>query len=114
MNKSGVIYKLSCNDCEENYVGETERKLDKRVSEHLKHSSPFGQHLIENDHLLERDNIQVLDREPRWFQRGVKEAIYIAAHSPTLNRDRGRHQLPATYNSLIQSHCREFAHGGVN
>ena len=114
MNKSGVVYKLKCSDCDEDYVGESERKLQKRVKEHHKHTSPFGQHLLEHKHHLDNDNISVLDREQGWFQRGVKEAIYIAALNPTLNRDRGRHQLPATYSSLVQSHCREFTHGGVN
>jgi hypothetical protein len=114
MDKSGVVYQLKCSECDEDYVGETERKLQKRVSEHHKHSSPFGEHLLEHSHHLENDNIRVLDREQRWFQRGVKEAIYINALTLILNRDWGRHQLPATYTSLIHSHGRQFTHGDVN
>ena len=31
--------------------------------------------------------------EPRWFERGVKEAIYIRALNPSLNKDGGRYDL---------------------
>ena len=114
MDKSGVIYKIECRECEETYIGETERNLHRRIKEHKRESSPVGEHLADRGHHFDQDNVNVLDREPRWFQRGVKEAIHIAAGNPTLNRDRGRHNLPAVYHSLVQSHCREFAHGGVH
>ena len=38
-----------------------------------------------------------------WFQRGVREAIHIRSRSPTLNRDRGRHNLPSVYNTIVLS-----------
>ena len=85
------------------------------MTEHKRESSPVGAHLQAQDHAFEADNISVLDRESRWFQRGVKEAIHIAAQNPTLNRDRGRHVLPAVYNSLIaQSHDQGITRGRVN
>ena len=116
LDKSGVVYKIDCQDCDQNYVGETERNLRKRMTEHKRESSPVGAHLHSHHHSFEADNISVLDRDSRWFQRGVKEAIHIAATSPTLNRDRGRHVLPAVYNSLIvaQSHDSGSSRGRVN
>ena len=33
--------------------------------------------------------------EPEWFERGVKEAIYIRLKGPALNRDGGRYNLPS-------------------
>ena len=50
------------------------------------------------------EKVKVIDRESRWFERGVREAVHIRARSPSLNRDQGRHRLPPIYNSLIQSH----------
>jgi hypothetical protein len=60
--------------------------------------------MCSEQHHFTQDNVSILDREGRWFQRGVKEAIYISATNPTLNRDRGRYTLPPMYNSLIRAH----------
>ena len=46
---------------------------------------------------------KVLDKEDNWFRRGVKEAINIKRTNSDLNRDRGRHHLPSSYNRLISS-----------
>uniref|UniRef100_A0A669BYF5 Phospholipid-transporting ATPase n=1 Tax=Oreochromis niloticus TaxID=8128 RepID=A0A669BYF5_ORENI len=51
------------------------------------------------------EDVHILDREERWFERGVKEAIYVKRKRPSLNRggdvtwkvkanDRPYHQLP--------------------
>ena len=40
--------------------------------------------------------------EPRWFKRGVKEAIYIRALHSSLNRDGGsRYNLPPVWDNII-------------
>ena len=103
LDKSGAVYKITCPSCPASYIGETKRAVRIRIKEHSKSISPVGQHMLEHQHQFANDDISVLDRDQRWTQRGIKEAIYIAAHNPTLNRDRGRHQLPAVYDSLIRS-----------
>ncbi|KAI8516216.1 hypothetical protein Bbelb_047970, partial [Branchiostoma belcheri] len=50
------------------------------------------------------DKVRILDSEPDFFARGFKEAIYISALQPSLNRDGGRHRLSATYDPLLTSH----------
>ena len=49
-------------------------------------------------------NIEIIEKEEDWFKRGVKEAIHIRANNSILNRDKGRHNLPAVYNLSIRSH----------
>ena len=35
-DKRGVVYQLTCHDCEASYIGETERSLKQRLKEHQK------------------------------------------------------------------------------
>ena len=49
---------------------------------------------------MELENIEVLTTEPRWFERGVKEAICIRAFNPSLNRDGGRYNLPPVWDNI--------------
>ena len=49
------------------------------------------------------EHLKILDKDPRWHQRGIKEAIYIAAKKPDLNKDLVRNPLPKAYKKLIES-----------
>ena len=42
-----------------------------------------------------------LTRTLNYFSRGVREAINIYRHPSSLNRDKGRHQLPPVYQSIL-------------
>ena len=41
--------------------------------------------------------VKLLDREPRWLERGVQEATYIKVNTPTLNND----GLPGVYVPIL-------------
>ena len=107
LEQSGVVYQMQCADCPASYVGETERNLRKRVNEHHRSSSPVGHHLDFNTHKLADPEVSILHREPDWFKRGVAEAIHVEEQSPTLNRGRERHTLPAIYRELLTSSSRD-------
>ena len=115
-DKAGVVYHIKCSDCESHYIGETERKLKKRIHEHHRSGSPVGQHHQETSHSFSEKEVEVLHQEPNWFRRGVAEAIFIAKEKPDLNRDRGRHTLPAIYRELldISSHDQTTTSGSCD
>ena len=48
-------------------------------------------------------DVKILGREPDWFKRGVREAINIHKHKPSLNRDKGRYNLPNLWDNLLPS-----------
>ena len=103
----GAVYYVPCNDCDASYIGETERQVKKRLQEHQRpsnKSSPVVQHHKSTGHKVNVKNIRILEKEDNWFRRGIKEAIYIRANNSSLNRDQGRHHLPAVYNRTIRSH----------
>ncbi|KAI8514012.1 hypothetical protein Bbelb_083360, partial [Branchiostoma belcheri] len=66
-----------------------------QVSQHIHIESP--------GHSVSLEGVKILDSESDFFARGVKEAVYIRAHRPTLNRDGGRHKLSGTYDPLLRS-----------
>ncbi|KAI8511634.1 hypothetical protein Bbelb_107340 [Branchiostoma belcheri] len=116
--KCGVIYHIPCQGknnrgpCQETYIGETERSLKARFQEHTRPSSASSEvsqhiHVESPGHHVSLDTVRILDTEQDYFLRGVKEAIYIRAHHPTLNRDGGRHRLPDTFDPVLTSHFKE-------
>ena len=93
----GPIYRVTCQgaDCGSSYVGETERTLKSRFVEHLRPSSAsseVSQH-IHRDYPGHKVEVEVLDHEDRWLERGIKGAIYIRVHRSHLNCDTGRYLL---------------------
>ena len=46
------------------------------------------------------ENTEILTTESRWFDRGVKGAIYIRALNQSLNRDGGRYNLPPVWDII--------------
>ncbi|KAI8507081.1 hypothetical protein Bbelb_155200 [Branchiostoma belcheri] len=95
--KANVIYRLKCEEpnCNNTYIGETSRPLKVRYKEHCRpsangYSSAIFHHLQHNQgHSFKLESTDVLDRETRWWERGVKEAIYERMYNPTLNREGG-------------------------
>ncbi|KAI8479390.1 hypothetical protein Bbelb_428810 [Branchiostoma belcheri] len=72
--KANVIYRLKCEE-PNTYIGETSRPLK---------------------------STDILDRETRWWERGVKEAIYERMYNPTLNREGGlRVDLSGTWDLAL-------------
>ena len=62
------------------YVGETKQTLAKHMYQHQRTSTGCGnsfvyQHLDSSNHSFINKDVIILDREHRWYRRGVKEAI---------------------------------------
>ena len=97
----------SCEDCDASYVGETERSMKARFGEHRRPSSTTSEvskhiHSDNPNHSIKLDNTKILAVESKWFERGVKESIYIRALKPSLIRDGGRYNLPPIWNNIIK------------
>ena len=108
VSKENVVgYKIKCETCKAVNVDETERSLKARFSEHQHPSSMTSEtsrhiHVDHLQHSVELKNIEVLTSEPRWFERGVKDARSIRACTPRLNRDGGRYSLPQISDIIIK------------
>ena len=67
----------------------------------------------EHKHTVELDNTEIRTTEPRWFERGVKEASFIRALNPSFNRDGGRYNLPPVWDNIIKKRVKTERPKGV-
>ena len=65
------------------------------------HKSSITDHVWMDNHVMDWDNISVLDREEDRTRRWIKEAIWIRKSLTVMNRDEGGYQLSHVYDSLI-------------
>ena len=112
----GPIYEIKCEDCDASYVGETERSLKARFSEHRRPSTVSSEvskhiHTDQPNHNIKLDNTKILSVESKWFDRGVKETIYIRARNPSLNKDGGRYNLPPIWTNIIKKRLGDSGEG---
>ena len=49
------------------------------------------------------EGVKILAVEPRWFERGVREAIHIRMEQPSLNKDGGGYNLLSIWNNMLRS-----------
>ena len=64
--KSKIVYKASCWDCDAFYIHKTKRRLHDRKTEHFKaltqigHASAVGEHSISTGHNIKWDHFEIL------------------------------------------------------
>ena len=97
----GLVYQIKCSDCDAFYVGETERSVKTGFLEHRRPSSTGSEVSHRQGHGISLDKTKILCVEPKYFERGVKEAILIRKLKPFLNRDGGRHRLPEIWTNVL-------------
>ena len=103
LKRSGVIYRFKCNrvECDEEYIGESARNFGERFKEHLKAPSPIHDHINISGHTVSIDDFSILAREDQNLLRTIKEAIYIRANNPSLNRNVGKFHLPHIWDEVL-------------
>ena len=115
LDVNGVVYYHACAGrdncaCHQDYVGESGRAATARNKEHFSTAqtapgvfkSAIMQHAADANHHFRQSDIKILARDDNWHDRGTREAVYIRAISPSLNRNEGRHDLPHCYDTLIR------------
>ena len=84
--RSGVVYRYKCKHCEASYIGMTTRILDIREQEHKNNNkSHVYQHNILENHEIDFENVEILDRASNQLKLSYKEMLYIRKYQPTLN-----------------------------
>jgi len=118
--KPEVVYQIPCKNCERVYIGETGRPLEARVKEHRKevdsitgiftrtekiraasncNRSAITDHVCNENHVIDWENVKVIDREADKAGRLIREAIWIRK-TDNMNRDEGSYQLSHVWASF--------------
>jgi len=109
-HKKNVVYKISCNDCDASYVGQTGRLLKTRISEHQNHIrrntstiSVITNHRMHLNHEFDWNSVEILDVERIYHKRSISEMLHIKCQSNGLNLQTDTDSLDHGY-SLIFNH----------
>ena len=78
LNRSNVIYKISCLECPEFYISITTRRLHKRLQEHkTREYSSVYRHSFVTNHKMDFDNAMILGPDIQKIRLQIKETLNI-------------------------------------
>lgn len=89
---SSGIYEVSCENCEETYIGQTRRTIKDRFKEHhrateqkLIHKSSVAEHMVEHNHEIK--NIKRKKMVTDNYKLDAWESLFMKKYTPEMNRD---------------------------
>ena len=92
-------------DCTAEYIGETNRSLKERVSDHRNQTtSAIRNHHISTKHpKAELKDFTIIDIDSNTLHHcQAKEALHIHIKDPSLNRNIGKVRIPSVFNKLLK------------
>ena len=106
--KTDIIYHLKwpVHNCTSDYIGETNRSLKERVSDHRNQTTSA----IRNRHISTKHPKQnlkdftIIDRESNTLHHQEKETLHICIKDPSLNRNIGKLRIPSVLNKPLKPH----------
>lgn len=112
--KSDVVYKIQCKQCNAVYIGETTQKLGTRAKQHeydckkklnsttTNNLSALAKHARNNKHEFDFENVQILKTERNKFKLQIHEVKQIVKHEKTACNDKkDKKDYVNTYCNLI-------------
>ena len=116
--KTDMIYYWKCpvHNCIVKYIGETNRSLKERVSDHRNQTtSAIRNHHISTKHpKAELKDFTIIDRVSNTLHHWAKEALHIHIKDPSLTRNIGEVRIPSVFNKLLKpSRQLELPHSSI-
>ena len=82
LNKSNVIYRINCKDCQKFYIGLTTRRLHKRIGEDKKSKqSAIYSHSADTGDIIDFENPEILSTDKIKYRLQIKETLLIHDYS---------------------------------
>jgi len=110
-DKTNVVYKLDCKNCNATYIGQTKRHLRTRIKEHSNNvklhkslHSVISKHRLELEHEFDWTKPNILHSETFLRKREIAEMFYIKKFNNTINLHKDTYNLNNNKNSLQSSY----------
>ena len=105
-SKSNVVYKISCNNCDASYVGQTGRQLKTKITEHRNHirhktsvRSVITKHRLQCN--FQWNNVQILDEELSYRKRLISKMLHIKKQKNSFNLQTDTEGLHKAYLPIV-------------
>jgi hypothetical protein len=106
--KSNVVYRIPCLDCNVTYVGQTKRQLNTRLKEHkqninknLNSLSVVSEHRLKTGYNFDWNNTKILDTEINYNKRLISESLHIKRQRNSINKKTDSEVFPEIYLPII-------------
>ena len=106
LDKSYLIYKLTCKTCGEIYIGKTYQLLSCRMNQHKKSGSP-AKHEKDLHHVIDYDNVEVIDGAQTDRKLRIKELLHILKSNPSINKQLNSQSSYEIKSLLLNAHKQE-------
>ena len=109
--RTDAIYSIPCNDCDNEYIGQTKRQFGTRLKEHQnafffykKKNSALSEHTCQTNYAIGWDNSRIITTNRRYHQRFCLEAWHInSAHAPRNHLKHAGFRTRSTAQKIITS-----------
>jgi len=106
------VYEIKCNNCEKSYVGETQRHLVERITEHKRSVKVEDDryatfiHTKETGHTMDFENPKILGLGKSYRHRVLLEAAHITTNKNSLNQCVGKCNPKPIWKTAFFNHKR--------
>ena len=105
--KTDIIYHWKCpaHNCTAEYIGETNRSLKERHSDHKNQTtSAIRNHHTSTKHPKpELKDFTIIYRQSNTLHLQAKEGFHICIKDPSFNRNIGKVRIPSIFNKLLKT-----------
>jgi len=108
-SNNNAVYKIFCYNCNASYIGQTKRKIETRINEHIKNGfdeskhSVITKHILELNHSFDWKNVKIMDLESHYYKRLISEMLYIKTHDNGLNSVEDIECLDSSYFNILRT-----------
>jgi len=109
--KTEIVYKINCKDCDQAYIGQTKRHLETRIKEHRNNiKNPQGNYSVITEHRLscyhdfEWEKPEILHMEKNRRKREIAEMFFIKKFkksNKSINLQKDTDNLNVIYDRII-------------